>query len=175
MSTATQDNWTGEGYEAPTPGGSGGIHFRLKTKGQKARMRLVSAAYRYYQHFEKDGVTESKPRASWMAILKEIVNGKVEKRVVVFHGGPMIYGLIRDLNENESWGDPTLYDIEVERTEETGKYYTVTPMPKPMGPISDEDVDLVADSGINLIEACTKGKDTSDAGGTEPYDPYSEA
>lgn len=173
MSTATADNWTGEGYDAATPGGSGGIHFRLKAKGQKARVRLVSPAYRYYQHFENDGKTESRPKASWVAILKEMVNGKVEKRVVVFHGGPMIYGLVKDLDGHESWGDPTQYDLEVERTEETGKYYTVTPMPKPMGPITPEEEALVKEAAINLIEACTKGKETSPGvQDSQEFDPY---
>lgn len=174
---SNSDNWNGTGYDAET-GNSGGLYFRLKTKGQRARLRLVSACYRYTDTLTQNGEAKTIRKAAWVAILKEIVDGKPQKRVVIFQNGPMVYGLVKDLNDSAEWGDPQEYDIEVTRTEEQGKYYTVTPLPKPMGPISDEERAMVAEANINVVEAC-RTKDTHAGGtigdqGTGEYDPFAD-
>lgn len=172
---ATQDNWTGDGYDAPA-GQGGGIYLRLKEKGQKVRLRLVSAAYRYIDILQQGEDSKTLRKAAWVAIYKEqVAPGKVEKRVVVFQSSPMVYGLIKELDENEGWGDPQTYDIEVCRTEEQGKYYTVTPMAKPIpGPISDEDKALVAEADINLREACAPKSAALPASDPNAYDPHAD-
>lgn len=167
--SAVADNWTGTGYDAEASQSSGGLHLRLKTKGQQARLRLVSEAYRYI-----DTLPDGKQirKASWTAILKEVVDGKPVKRVVVFHGGPMIYGLVKDLTHSPDWGDPATFDVTVTRTEEEGKYYTVMPHPKPLGPITEDEAALVADAAVDLVMACTQKRPKASTG-DEP-DPFEE-
>lgn len=167
-------DWNGEGYDAQTSQTSG-LYCRLKQKGQKVRLRLVSSCYRYTDVLTKDGVRKELRKTAWIAILKELVDNKPVKRVVVFQSSPMVYGAVKDLNESPDWGDPTHYDIEVTRTEMDGKYYVVVPLPKPMGPISEDDAALVLASGINLVEAC-KPKDgqqpehSDESGYVDPFD-----
>jgi hypothetical protein len=154
------DDWAGEGYDAEASSG-GGLWLRLKKRGEKVRLRLVSAPCRYTDTFDKDdGTKETRKRAAWLAIHKEIVDGKPSKRVVIFQNGPMVYGILKDLAEDENWGDPTQFDITVERTEESGKYYVVTPLPKPIGPITDDERQLITAAAIDWPAVCNKGKNT---------------
>lgn len=170
------DNWTGQGYEAEASQG-GGVYLRLKQKGQTVRLRLVSEAYRYMDTIEDRENQTSKQirKVAWIAIAKELVNGQPQKRVVVFQAGPMVYGLIRDLRESPDWGDPRNYDIGITRTEEQGRYYSVTPFPKPIGPITESEQQMVAEANIDLVAACTRGHEPGPANGqTGEDDPFAE-
>lgn len=151
----TNDNWIGSGYDAEVSSGSG-HYLRLKKRGDKARLRMVSDPYRYIDVLKKDGEQDKiLKKVGWLAIHKFMEGGKPQKKVVVFQGGPQIYGALQDLAESDDWGDPKLYDVEIERTEEAGKYYVVRPLPKPIGPLSAEETAMVAECGIDLERACT--------------------
>lgn len=173
------DGWGGQGYDADA-GTGGGLWLRLKKRGEKVRLRLVSPPCRYTDSFEdrESGEVQQKRKVSWLAILKEVINGQPSKRVVIFTNGPMVYGILKDLAEDENWGDPTQYDITVERTEESGKYYVVTPLPKPIGPISDEERAMVNAAQIDWPAVCLKGKnaDRGHASGpaVDPDDPFAD-
>lgn len=171
------DNWTGTGYNAEASTG-GGLYLRLKKKGEKVRLRLVSDCYRYTDVLPAKDGEEAKilRKAAWVAIHKFMEGGKPQKKVVVFTNGPMVYGLIKDLAENEAWGDPKLFDIEIERTEEAGKYYTVQPLPKPIGPLSEDEAAMVAEAGIDLVKACTgeSGGSQADPPAEEAEDPFQD-
>jgi len=149
------DNWSGQGYDAPASQGSG-IYLRLKHKDEKVRLRLVSDPYRYIDTFKDGDEQKMVQKASWLAIHKYMENGKPTRKVVVFQAGPMIYGLVKDLAENPEWGDPRLFDIEVTRTEQAGKYYTVAALPKGIGPISTDEEKLVKDANLDLVKLCTR-------------------
>ena len=167
-------DWDGEGYEAEAS--TGGIFLRLKSKGEKVRLRLCSTACRYTDTFEdqRTGEKTIRKKASWLAILKEIVSGQPSKRVVVFTGGPMIYGALKELSESEDWGDPTQYDITVERTEEQGRYYVVTPLPKPpIGPMHADERALLEEAAIDWPAICVKGKPGYAAQSAE-HDPFAD-
>lgn len=151
--TQTKDNWTGSGYDAEPPKGDG-LYLRLKEKGETVRLRLISDPYRFVDVLKTDFEQKILNKAAWIAIHKFVENGKPQKKVVVFQAGPMVYGLIKDLTERKDWGDPKLYDVEVTRTEQAGKYYTVAPLPKPMGPISADEEKLVKEANIDLAKAC---------------------
>lgn len=182
MSTQTKDAWTGTGYDADPPRGDS-IYLRLKDKGETVRIRLVSEPYRFVDVIEDKGEKKPINKIGWIAIHKYMEGGKPQKKVVVFQGGPMIYGFVKDLAEHKEWGDPKLYDIEVTRTEQAGKYYTVAALPKPMGPISPEEEQMVQDANLDLIKLCTP-KDGAGAGreqsgySTEAkpddYDPFAD-
>lgn len=147
---------TGYGVEVPK---SGGIYLRLKDKGEKVRLRLVSEPIHFQDVLPgkgEDGGDKIVNKTAWLAIHKFTEGGKPTKKVVCFQSGPMVYGLVKDLAEDPDWGDPKLYDIEVTRTEEKGKYYTVLPKNKPIGPISEEEAQLVADANLDLVKLCIK-------------------
>jgi hypothetical protein len=171
------DGWEGEGYDAEA-GSGGGLWLRLKKRGEKVRLRLVSTPCRFVDTLEDEKTGESKQirKVAWLAIHKEIINGQPSRRVVVFSNGPMVYGILKDLQEDENWGDPTQYDITVERTEESGKYYVVTPLPKPIGPISEEERALVAAADVDWPAICRKQRpaeaETATVGEATAEDPF---
>jgi hypothetical protein len=149
------DSWSGTGYDAEASTG-GGLWLRLKKKGDKARVRLVSIPYRWVEKYtDQTGKNIEARKAAWLAIHKEVLNGTPLKSVVVFSSSAMVYGAVRTLAESEDWGDPTGYDIVVERTEESpAKYYTVTPIPRGMGPLTEEDLEMVKAANIDWPNIC---------------------
>ena len=172
------DDWTGSGYDRKPS--DGGIWLRLKDKGEEIRIRLVSQAERYLAEFDdkEKGGKVTRRKIAWLAIHKYLdADKKPVKRVVIFDSGPMVYGLIRDLTMDESWGDPTTYDLKVTRTEESGRYYTVLPCPKPMGPISTDERKLVEEARINF-PGIIRGDPDGDAAQadipSEDTDPFGE-
>lgn len=175
---AKDNGWSGTGYDAE-PSTGGGLYLRLKEKGESIRIRLVSDPFRYEDVFKAEGEDDKIIRkVAWIVIHKTLVDGKKHLEVKVFQSGPMVYGLIKDLTENPEWGDPKLYDIEVTRTEVKGRYYSVQPLPKPMGPLSEAEAEMVVNANIDLASAClgkkttTERKETESAEGT--YNPFDE-
>lgn len=170
------DDWEGSGYDVEASSG-GGLWLRLKKKGEKVRLRLCSAPYRWTDTYtEEDGTTKQRKKCAWLVIHKEMVNDKPLKSVRIFQGGPMVYGALKDLADSEEWGSPLLYDVTVERTEEPGKYYVVTPLPKPMGELSEDEKALLAAANIDWPSVCMKnrGSGSGDPGPTPPDDPDSD-
>lgn len=146
-------DWTGEGYGA-SPNSASSLFIRLRAKGDKVRLRLVSDPVRYIDVFEDTATGERTERrkAAWLAICREVVNGRAENRPVIFTAGPQVYGVMRDLVESDDWGDPAMYDVVVERAEEPGRYYVVTPMPKPMGPLTADEQAVILSANISWPE-----------------------
>lgn len=156
-----------EGYEYEAPKGDG-KYLRLEKKGDSVRVRLVSKPYIFTDTFN-DGTTAQ--RMAWVVIHKEQVGKDIKKTVRSFKAGPMVYGLIRDLFMDEDWGDPIGYDVEITRTEEKGKYYTV--LPKPNGkPLTDEEKQMVKDADLDLskLYAPKSGQEPASA----DVDPFAE-
>lgn len=165
------------GYDAP-PRSAGGKYLRLTAKGDSARIRIVSAPYKFQETFEdkQKGGMKTADRWAWVVIHKELVAGKVERSVKGFKVGRMIYDLIYDLLFNSDWGHPGEYDITVTRTEEKGKYYTVQPHPKPIGPINAEEQALVNEADLDLVAMFAENGESAEmppAGNPPPEeDPF---
>ena len=166
------------GYDYEPQTGSGLI-FRLREKGQTARIRLASWPLVYDDTF-KDGSTTK--RMAWAAILKTQGEGGIVREAKVFVAGTMVYNAIRALSRDEDWGDPSTFDVEIARTEKEGAYYTVTPKPAPRGPLSADEAALFAEHGYDpksgdwafpWIEKVLK-IDTNGGGGREEYDPFQD-
>lgn len=147
----------GYGYEPPT-----GPYLRLKTKGEKFRLRLVSDPLHFHDVIPKgnppdeNGVKTDKivTKTAWIAILKDEDGAPL--RVVCYDCGPMIYKFVKALAENKQWGDPKLYDIEVVRTQVEGAYYSVSPLPRPIGPLTEREQQMVMDANLDLTKLCIK-------------------
>lgn len=161
------------GWEAPVS--NSGVYLRLKSKGDKARIRIASRPLKFTEHYpEKDGKPAKDATAYGLIVIhKELVNGKPVASVKAFKAGPMIYALLYDLVNNPDWGDPTQYDVEITRTETEGRYYTVQPLPKPMGPISEAHQALLAEANLDLhalfVEREQKSPDGADSTDEDPF------
>lgn len=132
---------TNYGYDfEPTTGN--GIYLRLKNKGDRVKIRLVSKPI----HYKKEFQGKEMDKFAWLVIDKTDVTNP---RVKGFEAGVMIYKSIKDFATNPEWGDPTQYDFTIERTEEAGNYYTVVPSPNKM-PLTEDERKLVRDSDLNL-------------------------
>lgn len=172
------------GYDVDYDNGGGGLFLRLKEKGQSVRVRLVSEPLHWTETTDKITDEEGNPKelkkVAWVVILKDLVDGKPVKSVKVYEGGPMVYNAIKALAKSDDWGDPTTYDLTITRTEKQGSYYTVHPNPKPMGPISAEEAELVKAAGIVLADTVGPNRKAkadgggSSAGGSDEYDPFSD-
>lgn len=176
--TAPSAGWQGSGYDHERPIETG-LFYRLTDKGEIARLRLVTPPYRYMSTIQKNGKPEPTERVAWLAILKGLVNGQVTQKTVIFQAGVMVYNAVRDLYLDKDWGDPTQYDIEVERTQKAGAYYSVTPKPRPSGPLTESQQALVLDTTGSaepfeylkhrIIEVESKGRTGSTSDGFDPY------
>lgn len=166
MSTETQEvGWDEKGNE------DGGVYLRLKEKGQKARVRFVGKPIKFEEDVKTDKGAKRTVRFAAVVIYRN-TETKVNE-VKGFKFGWQIYKLLRALNEDDEWGEPTGYDVTVTRTEEEGSYYTLTPKPKT--PITDEEKELVLSANLNL-EAMYLGKgaepQTSTEATEEEFDPF---
>lgn len=131
-----------EPREAPS------IYLKLKKKGDAVLIRIVSPPYREPKVWRIEGGPPLSPAEAvkltekhWQAFYRdpdynitEVFHWKVIDRnsgmVKIFSGTAGIYKQIKKFADTPGWGDPTAYDIVVERTEQPGpSYYTVTPMP----------------------------------------------
>lgn len=169
---------TGYDYE---PKSNSGPYLNLKNQGDKARFRICSYPIRWEDEYQ------GKPsvKFAWAVIHKWAdKDGTVHRAAKTFRAGSLVYGAIRTLLNDPDWGDPSGYDIEVERTENKNAFYTVTP--KPNGkPLTDEEKELLAEHGYDeavpdwantWLEAqyLKKPADNGTSQGASSYDPFAE-
>ena len=142
-------NQTVKGYDY-SPKVSNATQIILAHKGDKARMRLISAPLPVYDSLveKTTGEVKIKERFAWLAIHKEVREGKAVRTVKVFKSGTAVYLAIKALVDSPLWGDPTGYDIVVERTETFGSYYNVTPVQKV--PMTEYEKQLEREHTIDL-------------------------
>lgn len=114
------------GYDVPV--GGGGNYLTLSSKGQKERLRLLFTPIVFTEKFAdaKFDSSEAK-RAAWVALRRTVVDGKASFEAVTFKASAMVYKGVVALVRSDEWGNPSGYDVVIERTEEKGRYYTVTP------------------------------------------------
>lgn len=133
-----------EGYEYE-PKSDNGNYLTLKSKGQKARIRVVSKPYQFTEPDLKGKIAD---RFAWIVIDKTT---PTEVKVKGFKSGVMIYKAIKDLVTNEEWGDPSQYDITIERTEEDGSYYKVIASPNKT-PLSEPEQKMIEEAKLDLAK-----------------------
>lgn len=143
---------TGYDYEPERPAGN---FLRLKKKGDKCKIRLVSTPFHYkdvYQGKENE-------RFAWQVI------DRADNTVKVFTAGVSIYLIIKGLAESEDWGDPETFDLTIERTEEsTANFYKVIPSPK-KSDLTSEEKKLVKEADLDVQSLVNKqGKGTKTFG-----------
>ena len=135
------------------PETTSGLFLRLKKKGDKIKIRLVSTPV----HFQKEWQGKKREQFAWLVIDRK------ENIVKVFTSGVSIFLIVKGYAESEDWGNPTKYDLTITRTEEsTANYYRVTPSPKKTD-ITEEELKLIKDSKIDL-KTIVEGKGTNTFG-----------
>lgn len=156
-------------------GGDGSsVYLRLKEKGQKVRVRFVGKPIKFEETVKTDdGKEKTSVRFAGIVIYRNL--DTKENEVKGFKFGWQIYKALRALNEDDEWGEPTQYDVQITRTEEQGSYYTVTPKPK--SPITEAERQLVLEANLNL-ESMYLGKgsepQSSDDHGRAEDDPFAD-
>lgn len=129
-------------------------YLRLKSKGDKVKIRLASTPIHFEESFEdkETGEVKTSDKFAWVVI------DRADGSVKAYKAGVMVYKEVKNLAENEDWGDPTGYDLTIERTEEPGRYYSVSANPKSIRPLSEEELALVKEANLDL-EKMFKAKD----------------
>jgi hypothetical protein len=159
------------------PQSAGGKYLRLKEKNQKVRIRIISKPIRFYKHFDArdDKPAERKEMFAWLVLDKT----QAPFTVKAFEAGLMVYlGIKQFAQDVTEWGDPTQYDLIIERTEKQGSYYTVKPSNKGMGPLGDDERDIVADSDLDLVAMFSDKPSDAPSAAPQPsadeYDPFAD-
>lgn len=150
----------------------GGKYLNLKKKGDTVLIRLTTKPKRAYCHWiiGDGGKNVIKPcpgdSCEWCG--KDVPTAEKIKRDIqygwivldrndgskpkFFKGGRSIATQILEHSQDEQWGDPTTYDIKVERTEVKPQYYKVTGIIKSIGtPITEEEKKAIEEANIDLV------------------------
>lgn len=128
-------------------------------EGKKVKLRIASKPIHFTESFtdQKTGETKESERFAWVVLVRD--TGKVK----AFKSGVLIYKIIKDLAENEDWGDPKEYDLTIENTGELGsRYYIVTPSPK-KAPLTTEELAMIMGENLDLeklFKATDRGTNT---------------
>lgn len=120
-------------------------YLRLKSKGDKVKIRLVSVPIHFEETFEnkETGEVKTSDKFAWVVI------DRSDGLIKGYKAGVMVYKAIKEYAMDEDWGDPTGYDFTITRTEEQGRYYTVSPSPTKK-PITEEEKKQIELAEINL-------------------------
>jgi len=176
--------------EIPMTGGRY-LSFGKNDKGKVIQIRLVSEPVYILNHWILGGDGKKTPivckgeecpyckesippkeRLDKVSLWGWIVIDREDNGVKVFQGPFTIAKQIREMSErvdkqgNIVWGDPFLYDITIERTEEPGaNYYKVDGLPSTKGKeITKEEKDAIEKADFNLEEELVGGKKSSNTG-----------
>lgn len=145
------------------------IYLKLTDKGQKEKIRIVSKPVMFTKVYTNDDGTEDKSYRYAVKVIHRNMETKTNE-VKGFEFGGMIFDHIQSFFKDGDYGNPTGYDLEITRTEEKGKYYTV--IPKPPKPLTEEEKELVANADIDL-ERMYLGDNTTKIE-TEDEDPFAD-
>jgi hypothetical protein len=117
----------------------------LKKRGDKVKIRIVSTPIHFKELWQDKETGEGKENEKFAWIVIDREDGKVK----AFKQGVMIYKKIKDFAMDEDWGNPTDYDLTIERTEEQGNYYSVKPSPSKTKITKDEQ-EAIEEANIDL-------------------------
>lgn len=151
-------------------------YLRLSSKGEKAVIRIVSNPFIFLESItdQDTGEIQEVERFAWLVIDK---TDETKPRVRGYRASASVFEKIKKLAENPKWGDPTRYDIEVERTEQPGAgYWAVTPQP-PIANLSDAEKAMAESFGTTLQELYQVAGDKiiQDVDGRRPNEPEEDA
>ena len=144
-----------------------GNYLRLKSAGDKAKIRLVSTPIHFMEEYEG----KFNDRFAWIVI------DRADGEIKAFKGGVMIYAKIKEYAIDDDWGEPKEYDLTITRTEEKGNYYTVIASPKKTK-ITAEELKKIKETDLDLekmFKTEDKGTKTFGEGGATEQKEDKEA
>lgn len=153
--------------EAPS-----GLFLNLKDTGNVANARLFGEPIMFVKDTEFDGKKEKKDSFATLCLYRNPKTKESEVKVYEFGWG--VQKQLRNLYQDEEWGDPNKgeYDVTIKREGE-GKQtkYFVTPRPKKA--LSAADLALIDKSDVDLrktLKIDAQGAPVEDDG----YSPYDD-
>ena len=167
-----KSNWEEEIKQGRPGGQKKDVYTRLEPGNNI--LRLVTIPYQYYAHkYKEEGdagfgdkvacsmplhkscplcALKDKPKRRWYV---GVIN-RTQKRFEILDISVSVYKHLQELSRDESWGDPTTYDINIKVDKDGGAtgYYTVIARPKT--PLSEEDL-AIKKSVVeeDLVRKCT--------------------
>ena len=101
-----------------------------------------------------------------------IVIDREDESVKIFTGPTLIAKSVKDLSEMVNkktgaviWGNPSTFDIQIERTEIPGaSYYKVDPIPEGKGEMTEEEKNKVKEAGYDLVTELEGSKKSEHVG-----------
>lgn len=168
-------------------GGNKYLSFKKGDKGRVIQIRLASEPKYVNQHWADgkmlgncvgdecqfcgknvDPKNKLQKTAKWGWVVIDREDGEVK----VFTGPTLIARSVKDLSQLKNkvtnkvmWGNPTGYDIQIERTEEPGAgYYKVTPVVGSQEPLTPEEQAKVNAAGYDLVAELKGGKKSDNVG-----------
>jgi len=144
-------------------------YLRMRSKGDSIKIRIVSKAVRWEEEMPVKNETgdtigtKKKENFAWVVI------DRADGEAKAFRAGVSIFLKIKELAQNDDWGDPTGYDITITRTETNpANYYSVVASPNKSKLTKDEiakaaEIDLNEMFGKKLSTNITT-KDVEEVG-----------
>lgn len=133
-------------YKAP----SQSVYLRLSNNGDSVKFRIVSDPIKFQSEYQG----ETREKYAWLVL--DRADGKIK----VFQCGKSIWKLVSALAKNPDWGDPMMYDLTITRTGASpSNFYDVAPSPNNKGELTQEELQLVMESPIDLNRAVEQRQD----------------
>jgi len=164
-------NFGEKDWEDESASGSGkSDFFNMKDDGQY-KIRIAGKPHEFAAHWVDAGATRKKvncagkdcilcakgQKASIRYLIPAIFRsgpGVTPETISVTEFGPQVYGAIRNLFKTEDWGNPTRYDVIVDKNKARGASGTYFVTPASKFPLTDQEKADVAEflQNMNLKE-----------------------
>jgi len=150
-------------YDMEAPA-SNGRYLKFKD-GDKHRVRLFGNPIAYEAHFPNQ---DPKTQFASLCLFRNKETKTSEYKVLQF--GWTIQKALKEFRNDDEWGDPTEFDIEISATgEKLERKYII--VPKPKQPLSAADKKLCEDCDWDLAELVKPGESDT-VREAKPYDPF---
>lgn len=120
--------------------------------GSKIKVRLMTPPSKVFKMFDDDkepGGYRTKPSWVWGVLLYDQSTKTASPRI--FESGVSVFSAIKELVNNEDWGDPTKYDIWISKTG-SGLETKYSVAPGLRGQVSEEMQTAYDNASIKLPE-----------------------
>lgn len=179
-------------YTEQPENSTGGKFLNLKAKGDKVNIRIAAKPITYFQHWV-EGKPINCPDKATCTTCNELealspadaakkenqdkkrkqvyvwpVIDRADGKAKIFKGGVQIFLGLRKYALSDKWGDPTTWDVVIEREElNPANYYSVVPDPDSRTVKITKEEQVEIDKLGSLVDSTVMGKEVLDEADTE--------